>query len=66
MSPNEKIATFVNVSVNISASPGRFGNVQMSMGIEIPVSMSFRVSEIILKRLNEMRDRLIADLKEGV
>ena len=60
--PDLKTKTSVRVTVYVGESMGGFGNVQISNDVDIECRLTMRVGEIVLKRINEMREQIIADL----
>jgi hypothetical protein len=60
--PDVKSETLVRVTVYVGESHGQFRNVQISNDVTVQCRLTVRVGEIVLKRINEMRDAIVADL----
>jgi hypothetical protein len=64
--PDLKTETSVRVTVYVSESYGQFGNIQISNEVTAKCRLTDRVGEIVLKRISEMREAIVADLmREG-
>jgi hypothetical protein len=64
--PDLKTQTNVRVTVYVGETSGQFGNIQISNEVTVPYRLTMHIGEIVLKRLNEMRDAIVNDLiKDG-
>ncbi len=60
--PDLRTETNVRVNVYVGESPGSFGSIQISNDVAIKCRLTMNVGAIVLKRINEMRDAIVADL----
>ena len=64
--PDVKSETNVRVTVFVSESYGGFGNIQISNDVTAKCRLTDKVGEIVIKRITEMREAIVADLmREG-
>jgi hypothetical protein len=64
--PDIQDQILLRVTVNVHDSPSTFGDIQIAQGVDLKGKLTARTGEIILKRLADLREQLIADLlREG-